>query len=303
MYRPLIISLVVLLTVSMIGCDILNTSGDNARFQVLLTDAPGDFERAVVTIDQVYLQADDDGERVVLRDEPVTVDLLELQNEVMDLVEDMVVPAGSYSQLRLIISGGFIEVEEEGGSTRVYASSSDYAEAQNVPRDGALQMPSYAQSGLKVVLPPELTSVEGEQNILLLDFNVAQSFGRQAGHSGMWVMTPVIHATDFQLTGSVSLSLTAADELELSESVALGNFAARLDKGGDVWELTFSDPEDDGTFSVRFDYLVPGTYPIEISSPDGSTFTADVELPLEVTVESGSVSSAEIVITAVSKEE
>src|SRR5690606_24436473 len=129
------------------GCDSADTSGD-ARLRVLLTDAPGDFERAVVTIDRVYLQrqdgdADPEGSRVVLRDEPVTVDLLTLQNEVFDLVADETVPEGTYRQLRLVISGGFIEVEEEDGSFSVYASSDDYAAEHGVAADGRLQMPSF----------------------------------------------------------------------------------------------------------------------------------------------------------------
>ena len=40
--------------------------------------------------------------------------------------------------------------------------------------------------------------LEGNSNILLVDFDVAQSFGHQAGGSGRWVMHPVVMATDFQ---------------------------------------------------------------------------------------------------------
>src|SRR5690606_22259855 len=101
---------------------------------------------------------------------------------------------------RLVISGGFIEVEEEDGSFSVYASSDDYAAEHGVAADGRLQMPSFSTSGLKITLPNEAAEIEGDQNVVLIDFDVSQSFGRQAGNSGMWVMHPVIHATSLAFT-------------------------------------------------------------------------------------------------------
>src|SRR5690606_8737884 len=115
-----------------------------------------DFEHAIVTIERVELLRngnDDDNSVVVLRDEPATVDLLTLQNEVMVLVGETAVPGGNYSQMRLVISEGLIEVEQADGSTRVYASSDEFAASQGFTADGRLQMPSFAQSGLKINLP------------------------------------------------------------------------------------------------------------------------------------------------------
>jgi hypothetical protein len=57
-------------------------------------------------------------------------------------------------------------------------------------------MPSLAQSGLKVDLPGGAIRIEGDQRILLVDFDVAQSLGHVAGGYGRWVMHPVVHATD-----------------------------------------------------------------------------------------------------------
>jgi hypothetical protein len=59
-----------------------------------------------------------------------------------------------------------------------------------------LQCPSCAQSGLKIKVQgdaPELE--EGEDAILLLDFDVSESFGHRAGQSGRWIMHPVVHAS------------------------------------------------------------------------------------------------------------
>jgi hypothetical protein len=184
------------------------------RVSVLLKDAPGDVLEAVVTIDQIYLvgggsdstsEASDstaedsdstadgeteDGERTNLLTAPVTVDLLTLADQWMTLVGDVEIPAGKYGQLRFVISGAYLKVAGETGD-KIYATSADYA---GLPAGavvgGSLQAPSFSHSGLKVKFPGGVT-VEGETS-LLVDFDVAQSFGHQAGQGDKWVMHPVL---------------------------------------------------------------------------------------------------------------
>lgn len=180
-----------LLLIAACGSDGPTGAAPGARLSVYLKDAPGDVVRAVVTIDQIYLQGGDSG-RLVLRDEDYTVDLLTLADSVAGLVDGTAVPAGSYAGLHLVVSGGYLEVEEADGTTAIYASSTSY---DGLPIGavvaGTLTMPSFAQSGLKVQFSGDLAVGEGEQH-LLVDFDVEQSFGRPAGQSGTWVMTPVI---------------------------------------------------------------------------------------------------------------
>ncbi len=176
------------------ACSDASGPGGSSRVTVLLTDAPGDILEAVVTIDQIYLQggaADDaEGGRLVLLDEPVTVDLLTLADEWMTLVEGVEIPEGQYNQLRFVISGAYLRVEQDEGD-KVYASSPDY---DGLPPDtevgGNLLMPGFDASGLKVIFPGGLV-FEDEVSVLV-DFDVAESFGQQAGQSGMWVMHPVL---------------------------------------------------------------------------------------------------------------
>ena len=173
-----------------------STGLQTGKLSLLLTDAPGDVVAAVVTIEQIYLQPGDSSEsgRIILRDEPITTDLLTLVDDTQSLVDTLVIPAGDYRQLRFVISGAHLEVEGDAGTTSIYASSSDYA---GLP-DGALvagelQMPSFAQSGLKVKLPGDVLIIgEDESVTLIVDFDVAQSFGKLAGGSGKWVMSPVL---------------------------------------------------------------------------------------------------------------
>ena len=113
------------------ACSESTGNAANGKITVLLKDAPGDVKSAVVTISQIYLQGstegDDASSRVVLRDTPVTTDLLTLANSTAELVKDATVPAGTYGQLRFVITGGYIEVENAGGTTSIFATSPNYA--------------------------------------------------------------------------------------------------------------------------------------------------------------------------------
>lgn len=290
--------------VAFMGCD--NAGDGNGTLSILLTDAPGDMISAVVTVDQVYLQAEDSNEdaessRIVLRDEPATVDLLTLQNEVLDLVDGETVPEGSYHQLRLVISGGYIELEGEGADSPsiIYASSDAYAAEQGVEADGRLQMPSYASSGLKIKLDGDLADIEGDQNVVLLDFNVADSFGKDAGNSGQWVMSPVISATDLAFTGQAELALALEEGVTLPEGTTLADFSADLDKDGETISVPFADEDGDAVYTVDFRYLVPGLYPVTISGPEGLAFETDLAMPFDLGILSGDAMDAAITITAV----
>jgi hypothetical protein len=143
----------------------------------------------VVTISEVDLVGESGV--TVLSTTAVTTDLLKLSNDAATLVKDAVVPPGHYTQLRFVITGGYVQV---GGE--VYASSPTY---EGLPPEttvtGKLQMPSYAQSGLKIDLPSGGLDLGTAQKIVVVDFDVSQSFGHQAGNSGMWVMHPVCART------------------------------------------------------------------------------------------------------------
>jgi hypothetical protein len=167
-----------------------------------LTDAPGDIVRAVVTIDRIYLQGGSDSTsdvgRVTLRNDDITVDLLTLVDSLHPLITELEVPAQQYHQLRIVVSGAFIEVESTGGGTEIYASSPSY---EGLPAGavvtGELMLPSWSSSGLKVTLPNDAVTVGADGLlVLIVDFDVAQSFTFDVGGGGKWVLSPVIHASE-----------------------------------------------------------------------------------------------------------
>lgn len=176
----------------LLACDGQVDAPETTRLTVMLTDEPGDVLEAVVTISSVYLQdgSDENGEdgmgRVILLDEPVTTDLLTLVNDFQTLVSGVTIASGEYGQLRFVVDGAYIVVETETGQ-EVYATPGfDLAPAQ---LDGTLQCPSCGQSGIKVNFNGGLT-LDADAETLVVDFDVAETFGHQAGNSSMWVMSP-----------------------------------------------------------------------------------------------------------------
>jgi hypothetical protein len=293
---------------TLVGCDGRSdpTSPEAGRLSVLLTDAPGDFKRAVVTITQVYLQRgddDEDGGRVVLSSSELTTDLLTLANSAHTLVDDVEIPAGHYGQLRFVISGAYVEVENANGSTSIYASSPTY---KGLPAGaaiaGSLHMPSFAQAGLKVSLPGGV-SIGGEAKTLLVDFDVAQSFGREAGRSGRWVMNPVVRAAAVNYTGSVLARVRLGDGVTLptinGTPVTLAVLGAVLtNASGSRETLALTDADGDGVFEARFRYLLPGEYTLTLVGPDGMTFATTPARPALVSV--GSAQNVEVAFAVTS---
>lgn len=277
---------------------LVTACGDGqSRVTIKLTDATGDFKKAVVTIDEVYLQGQ--GGKLVLRDEPVTTDLLTLANSTADLVKDAIVPAGSYQELRFVVSGAYIEVEQDDGSTLIYATSTDYAGLpEGAQVAGILQTPSFDASGVKVKLDGAV-EVTGEQKIILVDFDVSQSFGKERGLGDKWVMKPVIKGGDIEFSGSVLVTLTKGQGVNLptvnGKAVTLGDFRATLkntqtDADGAAApaaeELALTDSNGDGVFEAHFKFLIPGSYEVSFVA-DGVNFTTDPGVPAPVTITSG----------------
>ena len=288
------------------GCADSPTAGaTNGRITVLLKDAPGDVKTAVVTIAQVYLQPGE-GEndaRVVLSDAPVTTDLLKLADFTETLVKDLTIPAGTYAQLRFVITGGYIEVENADGSTSIFASSPTYAGLPSGAKvGGTLQMPSFAQSGLKVKLPEGGVEIDGVQKVVVVDFDVSQSFGKEAGNSGKWVMKPSIKATTFGSVGSLKVTLAKGAGLVLpninNAAITLGQFKAVLSAaGGSKKELALTDANSDGVFEADFTDVLSGAYSLDFKAPSDSVqFTTTPGRP--ITVQVGSVAMTQAVVLA-----
>ena len=281
------------------------TGNAAGKVTVLLTDAPGDVKTAVVTISQIDLQggeSDDDASgRVILRDTPVTTDLLTLVDSTTPLVKDVAIPAGTYSQLRFVITGAYIEVDNGDGTSSIYASSPTYAGLPSgATVKGNLQTPSYSSSGLKVSVPGGINI--SSETVLLVDFDVSQSFGKEAG--GQWVMSPLLKGVDMGNTGSLTVTLAKDAALTLPAAVTLGQFKAKLTNTttSTTQEIALTDANADGTFEGKFRYVVTGSYNVDFVAPTGITsFTTTPASPTPVSITAGSAATHAAVLNAVTQ--
>jgi hypothetical protein len=176
----------VLAIAALAACDGQSPSATTS-LSVRLKDAPGDVQLAVVTISEVDLVGS--GGVQVLSQTPTTVDLLTLATSAITLVQDVEVPSGSYSQLRFKITGACLAVDDGNGGSTVYATTGYDATPCGTAAPEPLQAPSFAESGLKVDMAAGALELTGPEKIVLVDFDVSQSFGHEA--SG-WVMHPVV---------------------------------------------------------------------------------------------------------------
>lgn len=263
---------------------------------VRLTDAAGDVKAAVVTISEINLQGGSNGP-IILLSTPVTTDLLSLAHSTATLVDNVAVPAGTYSEMRFVITGGYVEVDNGAGGSDFYASSPTYPGLPaGTTVTGDLQMPSLAQSGLKVNFGSAVTLNITTDQDFLVDFDVSQSFGHLAGNSGKWVLHPVVTGGVVTTSGTIVATLKLGTGVTLplvgGNTVTLGAFKATLN--GQT--VDFTDPDADGTFEAHFRFLTPGAYTLGLVVPTGLTVTTAPVLPVQLQATAGATTTQAITI-------
>jgi hypothetical protein len=127
-------------------------------------DAASMFSSVVITVSRVYLVSDQKEEvQVPLLDgNSMTLDLMNLDGELPVALADATVPAGRYSQLRIVVDNATVTLAEgltfEGG--------------ESVQE---LTVPSGSQTGIKVNLLGSVEADAGSWSSLLVDFDVSRN--------------------------------------------------------------------------------------------------------------------------------
>jgi hypothetical protein len=197
--------------VALVGCDGFGPA-DGARLSILLTDAPGDVESAWIEIERIVMIGEEHGELEVPGELGGMIEVSDLVGRTRELADDVPFEPDTFRQLRLVLAGAVL-VTKQG---EVFATPGATL-PPGVPGDavGTLQCPSCAQSGLKIKVQGEVPELEeGENAVLLLDFDVTESFGHRAGGSGRWIMHPVVHASWVEaplsaIRGTVAIAVDA----------------------------------------------------------------------------------------------
>lgn len=163
-----------------------NINDETARVTVRMTDAPGDYDAVFVDVADVMIKSDattgdEEGWTSLGNVQTGVYDLLELTGGVTQLLAEAEIPAGHYSQIRLVLGSN---------NSVIYDGESQ-----------SLSTPSAQQSGLKLQLDQELEA--GEQYEFLLDFDVDQSIV-SSGSAGGFSLKPVLRLSATAETGMIT---------------------------------------------------------------------------------------------------
>lgn len=245
------------------GCSTAPDS-QTGTLEVRMVDAPIDSAIAVnVAINSVQVNnsATDTG-WVTISEPNETYNLLELTNGAYTVLGEEELEPGTYEQIRLIL--------DPEGNNIVFEDSST----------AKLFVPSGAQTGVKLNVNAEIEA--GFTYTLVLDFNASKSVVK-AGHSGKYLLKPVIRATNNAETGKIVGTVLPAE--------ARSQVHAIVDE--DTLTTTFADTTngefeliglDEGSYTVSFeprndDYAGQDTTGVEVVVGEANDIeTTELEL-------------------------
>lgn len=290
------------------GCSDEVTSGEgNGRLMINLTDAPGDLKEAFVKIERIVLiRRDEDslatgatsGRVEITPDLTGYINLLALSGgKVTQLADTSGIPEGSYSQLRVIVDEAYITLKDG----RVFATAGAVLPA-GVTAAGVLKCPSCSSSGYKVKFTNGGLNINNTSTVTV-DFDAGQSFGHEAGNSGMWVMRPVLRATATNIAfGRISGNVALATGVTIPQCGGGANTLAVFKPIATMGTDTLSAAVDSlGAYSITT--IDPGTYTLGFSKDvtytngDSLTFAAAPSVAT-VNVPAGTTATANYQVTA-----
>lgn len=159
-----------------------DVSGNKARFQVALTDDPGNYEAVFIDVKDVQINVSTDpstGWASLANVKPGQYDVLKLVNDDDTILADAEINPGRVEQIRLVLGpDNFVKID-----------------GQMIP----LETPSAQQSGLKLNIHQDVLA--GILYKLLLDFDVAKSIVKTGNNK--YILKPVIRTTLEAAGGSI----------------------------------------------------------------------------------------------------
>jgi hypothetical protein len=217
---------------------------ENAKIEVRLTDAPGDFEALHIDIQEVQVNgsADDSGWQS-LEIEKGVYDILTLTNGLDTLLGTIELPAGKIQQIRLVL----------GDNNTVQLDGKTYP----------ISTPSAQQSGLKLNL--NATLLEGVTYKILLDFDAARSVVQKGNKS--FLLKPVIRALEEATSGAIKGVVSPPEATPAIYAIA----------GTDTVGTAFTDAA--GKFLIRG--VEAGTYTISIVPKSGFSSITKTEVQVQ----------------------
>jgi hypothetical protein len=247
----------------------------NGSLRVALTDAPScGYDHVFVTVEKVRVHKsataiDSEGGWSELAVSPARrIDLLDLTNGVLEELGTVQLPAGHYSQIRLVLA------------SNTGTGTSSVANALQLTGDSTvipLDTPSGQQSGLKLQAHFDVT--EGQTADVVLDFDACKSIVKAGNSGSKYNLKPVLSLVPRVETGiqgfvTTTLSLSSTTIAAQQDGVTIRSTA----------------PDSTGKFNIPF--LATGTYTLVVMS-DGHANAVVTGVPVgtSTTVVSGTATA------------
>ncbi|MFD2246744.1 DUF4382 domain-containing protein [Pontibacter ruber] len=174
------------------SCDSDSDNSGTAKMEVRMTDAPGDYDEVNIDIKSVQIsveEADSESDWMTLDQiHPGVYNLLDFANGRDTLLASANLPAGTISQIRLVL-GNNNTLKLKDGTV--------------VP----LKTPSGQTSGVKLTIDAELE--EDVTYMVLLDFDAAKSV--VARGNGQYNLKPVVRTITQAIAGGIKGKVTPAE--------------------------------------------------------------------------------------------
>lgn len=257
-YIPFV--LLIGLSIIFTGCGTDAGTGTGSM-TVEMTDAPIDSADAVnVFIERVEVNKEGNEDGWVTLNEPQQeYDLLELTNGATTVIGSAELEAGTYQQIRLIVSQNGHSVVVDGNTHEMF-------------------VPSGAQTGIKLNINAEIE--EDIEYVLLLDFDASRSVVK-AGQNEQrpYILKPVIKAKEKAITGNIEGTANPAEAKPVVYAIA----------NSDTLASTVADTSD-GSF--RLIGLEEDTYDVFVEPRNddyGEVTVSDLDVAVGETSEIGTV--------------